>query len=96
MKLFAVHLRAGRDVIVVGESYRHEDKYYVFGPPARILKYRPRRYRRTDEDNSLRPPEGTETVSIYDAEVMSVAEVVPEPPLLSNLTSPPPNDTSLA
>lgn len=91
MKVFTVHLRAGRDFIVLGESCRHEDKHYVFGPPARILKYRPRRYRRTDEDDSLRLPGSSETVSFYDAEVMSVVEVVPEPFLLSGLTFAPPN-----
>ena len=91
MKVFAVHLRGGRDVIVVGESYHHEDKHYVFGPPARILKYRPRRYRRRGEDDGLRLPGSSETVSFYDAEVMSVVEVVPEPPLLSSLSFAPPN-----
>ena len=91
MKIFAVHLRGGRDITVIGESYRHEDKYYVFGPPARILKYRPRRYRREGEGNGLRLPGSAETVSFYDPEVASVVEVVPEPPLLSSLTFAPPN-----
>ncbi len=77
MKIFQVHLRDGRRIDLVAESYRHEGGQYVFDPSAQILTYRPRRNRRRQDPEAAGQPRSSEKVSFIEAEVATVVDLGP-------------------
>jgi len=89
MKIFLVHLRDGRQIDLVAESYRREGDEYVFDPSAQILTYRLRRDRRRQDPEDPAQPRSDERVSFVVAAVASIIELDHPGPGVAEPAAPP-------